>query len=196
MTTRCLRTAAAAALVATSLLLAACSSGAPSSTDAATKSFSTSSHAVAAGAAASAAPTITSGSTSPAGAAGPAPAACTLITEKDAGTALEADPGPGTEITPGHCVYGGDAASVNVVVQPITGGSVAFQRLRAAMGGAGSVDVSGVGAEAFGVFTGSMGVVEFYQGESLVSIALSVDGASGSLKGRTIVLARAATGRV
>lgn len=58
-----------------------------------------------------------------------------------------------------------------------------------------SVDVPGVGAAAFGRYTGSMGIVEFYQPRPWYP-SRSLSGASTPSTDKTIVLAKAAAGRV
>jgi hypothetical protein len=197
MTTHCPRTLAAAALAATGLLLTACnSSSSPPSTQAAKplpSAISESPIAAAAPVASSdtAAPVSTSSSTVQTSVA----SACALITERDATTALGADPGAG-ESAPGHCIYAAGAASMNITVQSLPDGATGFNNLRTAQGGH-AVDVPDVGDGAFGTFEGPIAIVNFYKGNTLVAVELATGGAANtSSKDQTTALAKIAAGRV
>jgi hypothetical protein len=196
MTIQRTRTLAATTLVAAgSLLLAACG-GSPSSPAAdgpgSSGVISTSpTHSATPSATAAAKP---AGRTSPAAPRGAA-LACSLVTEQQARTALGADPGPGQEIAPGHCIYGAKASSINIVEQALPGSRAGFDGLRAAMAGT-AVDVAGVGDAAFGRFSGPMAVIEFYKGNTLVTLSLDLGGATTLLKDRAITLAKKAASRL
>ena len=192
MTIQRARTLAAITLAAAgSLLLAACSSSAPAPAAPAAVSSGVISTSPTHSATAAANP---AGGTSPAPPGGAA-AACSLITEQEAGTALGADPGPGQEISPGHCIYGAGASSLNMVEQTLPGGQAGFDGLRSAMAGT-AVDVVGVGDGAFGRFSGSMAVIEFYKGNTMLALSLDLGGATTPLRERAITLAKTAASRL
>jgi hypothetical protein len=190
------RTLAAATLAATGLLLTACnSSPSPPSTQAASPVPNAVSHSPIAAAAPgtpgdSTAPVSTHSSTAQTSGA----SACALITEADATTALGADPGPGEE-APGHCIYAAGAASMNITVRSLPDGAASFDRLRTATGSH-AVDVPNVGDGAFGTFEGSIAVINFYKGDTLVAVELATGGATTSSKDQTTALAKTAAGRV
>jgi hypothetical protein len=196
MTIHCPRTLAAAALTATGLLLTACtSSPSPPSTQAAKPVPNSISHSPIAAAvpgtpSETAAPVSTPSSTAETSVAD----ACALITEADATTAFGSDPGPG-EAAPGHCIYAAGPASMNITVRSIPDGAASFDRLRTATGSH-AVDVADVGDAAFGTFEGSIAVVNFYEGNTLVAVELATGGATTSAKDQTTALAKIAAGRV
>jgi len=192
MTIQRTRTLAATTLVAAgSLLLAACG-GSPSSPAA---HGPVSSGVISTSPTHSATASAKPGSgTSPAAPRGAA-LACSLVTEHEARTALGADPGPGQEITPGHCIYGAKASSINIVEQALPGSQAGFDGLRAAMAGT-AVDVAGVGDAAFGRFSGPMAVIEFYKGTTLLALSLDLGGATTHLRERAITLAKTAASRL
>ena len=185
------RLSATTLAAAGSLLFAACSSSAPAPAAPAAVSSGV----------ISTSPTHTAtAAANPAGVTSPAPpggaaAACSLITEQEAGTALGADPGPGQEISPGHCIYGTGASSLNIVEQTLPGGKAGFDGLRSAMAGT-AIDVVGVGDAAFGQFSGSMAVVEFYKGDTLLALSLDLGGATTLQGERAITLAKTAASRL
>jgi hypothetical protein len=192
MTIQRTRTLAATTLAAAgSLLLAACGGSAPAPAAPAAVSSGVISTSPTHSATAAAKP---GGVTSPAAPGGAAPA-CSLVTEQEAGTALGADPGPGQEITPGHCIYGAGASSINIVEQTLPGSRAGFDGLRAAMAGT-AVDVAGVGDAAFGRFSGPMAVIEFYKGNTLLALSLDLGGATTLLRERAITVAKAAASRL
>jgi hypothetical protein len=146
------RTGAATALgIAASLLLAACSSSSPThantpiahSNNSATSSSPadpTSTTGTPVGAISAAAPT---GGTN----------ACLLVTEQEAAAALGADPGPGQDVTAhgaSSCMYGTSPLIVTVNLLP-TGGKAAYDHARGLAPAGHLVDVTDVGAAAFGV---------------------------------------------
>jgi hypothetical protein len=196
MTIHCPRLLAAAALTATGLLLTACnSSPSPPSTQAAQPLPNAVSHSPVA----AAAPTSASETTAPVSTSSSTPApstadACALITEHDATTALGTDPGPG-ESAPGHCIYAAGAASMNITVRSIPDGAASFNRLRTATGSH-AVDVPDIGDAAFGTFQGSISVVSFYKGDTLVAVELATGAATTSSKDQTTALAKIAASRI
>jgi hypothetical protein len=196
MTTHCPRILAAAALTAAGLLLTACnSSPSPPSTQAAKPAP----NAISQSPIAAAAPVTPGDTASPVSTSSPAgqtstTSACALITEADATTALGADPGPG-EAAPGHCIYAAGAASMNITVRSIPDGAASFDRLRTATGSH-AVDVPDVGDGAFGTFEGSISVVSFYQGATLVAVELATGSTTTSSKAETTALAKIAAARV
>jgi hypothetical protein len=113
-------------------------------------------------------------------AAGPAgvTSACTLVTEKDASTALGTASGRGDETTSTHssqCVYGQGALIVTTDDQ----GKTEFETQRSALSAApaGSWhDITGIGDGAFEAHSGPEATVTFYKGEIMVSIILAGSG--------------------
>jgi hypothetical protein len=197
MTSRCPRIFAAAALTASGLLLTACNgSSSPPSTQAAQPLPNAVSHSpVAASTPSAPADTAAPVTTSSPAAQTSTANACALITEADATTALGADPGPG-EAAPGHCIYAAGAASMNITIRAIPDGAASFDRLRAATGSH-AVDVADVGDAAFGTFQGSISVVNFYKGDTLVAVELATGAATTtSSKDQTTTLAKIAASRV
>ena len=176
------RTAAIIALGLTgSLLLVGCSSGLPNSTQAG-------------GAPASAAP---SAAASPSGGSGAA-AACSLITEQEASTALGSDPGPGVADTLGiatSCTFGTPPSILRVDLVP-TDGKASYEHALGLAKAHPVVTISGVGDGAFGTFNGTVGSIEFYKGDAVVSILLAANGASTPSQDKLTVLAKQAAGRL
>jgi hypothetical protein len=191
------RTIAAAALSgAVSLLLAACGNSSPThantpithSSGSATSSSPadpTSTTATPLGATSAAAPTA--GTT-----------ACALVTEQEAGAALGADPGAGQDATShgaSSCMYGTSPMIVTVNLVP-TGGKAAYDHTRGLAPAGRAVDVAGVGAAAFGVFTGPAADIWFYKGDTMVAIGLITGGATTPPKDQATVLAKTAADRI
>jgi hypothetical protein len=196
MTLHCPRTFTAAALTATGLLLTACNSSpaAPS-----TQAAQPVPHAITQTPVAAAAPVTPSETAAPLTTPSSTPQAsvtdaCALITEADATTALGADPGPG-EAAPGHCIYAAGPASMNITVRSIPDGAASFAQLRTATGSH-AVDVPNIGDAAFGTFEGSIAVINFYKGSTLVAVELANGAATASSKNQTTALAKIAAGRV
>ncbi len=120
--------------------------------------------------------------------------ACSLITEQEAGTALGADPGPGQDATAhgaSSCIYGTSPEIVTVNMLP-TGGKAAYDHARALAPADRLIDVAGVGAAAFGLFTGPAANIWFYQGDTMIAIGLITGGAATPPKDQATALAKTA----
>ena len=127
--------------------------------------------------------------------------ACSLLTEQEVTSVLGADPGMGTQSTPGPkgtvCTYG-DGLGPNPVLHVVlraTGGksALANDKVIDRQG----TDIAGVGDAAYGVFDGGNATVSFYKGDTYASIGLG----SGQLeaspqKDHAIALAKTAAGRL
>lgn len=126
--------------------------------------------------------------------------ACSLVTEKEAGTALGADPGRGKETThlgASACVYGQlplpGLVTVNVVP---TVGKAGFEQARGMMRGGKLEDIQGLGDGAFATLIGPSASIEFYRGDTLVVVGLVFTSPSPTVKDQALTLAKAALGRL
>ncbi len=128
--------------------------------------------------------------------------ACALITERDVTSVLGADPGAGNgavRATGSTCGYVGTLLSVNLTLKP-AGGKHAFDSDKTLAPGSGDtvVEVPGLGDGAFGIFHAPLATVDFYKGESFVSILVSsTRGDTSTLpKDQALALAKIAAARV
>ena len=117
------------------------------------------------------------------------PSACSVVTEQDATTALGADPGAGvaqsqSDVT--ACTYGAGRSMVSVHVLPT--GKAEFDKMHAAT----SVDLSGIGDAAFGIFQPPVASIAFYRGSSYVFIVIVSDGSQDT----AVALATTAASRL
>lgn len=190
------RTCAASVLaVAACLLLAACGSSSPThanTTTARSNDTTASSSPVH--------PTSTAGAkvgtSSPAAPA--ATNACALVTEKEAGAALGADPGPGRDVAShgaSSCMYSTSPSLVTVNALP-SAGKADYEHLRAQAPGGRVVNIAGVGDAAFATFSGPAASIDFYKGDTFVAVVLITGRAGSPPKARAIALARTAASRI
>ena len=194
--TRPHRHAIAAAALATALLLAACSGS--STSTAPDKTPATNAGGVG-GASTQAAST---GPPAVASSAAAVTSACALVTEKEVGTALGADPGKGSPFSShgaSQCQYGSyQTAFVLVNLNP-TMGKAAYDHMRTnpKISEAGAVaDIAGVGDRAFGISGHNTASIYINTGDTLVLVMVEIRSAASPPTGQARALAAIAAGRL
>ena len=126
--------------------------------------------------------------------------ACSLISQQEAGAAIGSPVGAGTlsgNVAAGYteCEYGtANSADGSLSVYMVTvNGKADFLHATSKTSGHTS-KVTGIGDGAFGTFAGAHAAIEFYRGDTLVTVILATG--SGSAKDKTMALASTAAGRV
>jgi Protein of unknown function (DUF3558) len=186
------RPAIAAALgIAGCLLLAACGQGAPSAADNTAQVPATTS--------ASSVPPAHPASSAATDASAGTAQACSLVTERDAGTALGKDPGPGSKFTTrgsSQCQYGNYATGLVLVNFTPTRGRAGYDLMHTNLKVGHVADTEGLGDRGFTTSGPNTASIYFDKGDALVVVMVSIHNATTPPTGQALALAKSAADRI